>query len=211
MKKLALAAMIGLISASAFAAQGDILARFRVINVNPDVSWDKAAAGRALNVNADVKDDTVPELDFTYMITNNIGAELILGTSRHKVTVNGESIGKVSVLPPTLTLQYHFAPDATFRPYAGVGINYTNFYNVGLAHDNLNVDRSSWGAALQVGADYAVTKDWFVNVDVKKLYIKTDVSTSKADFVGTGAPAGTKVGTLKIDPWVIGLGIGTKF
>ena len=206
MKKLALAAMIGLISASAFAAQGDILARFRVINVNPDVKWDNnnnAIPG----LNVDVKDDTVPELDFTYMITNNIGAELILGTSRHKVTANSGlgNIGKVSVLPPTLTLQYHFAPKATFRPYAGVGVNYTNFYNVGLLNNSLNVDRSSWGAALQVGADYAVTKDFFVNVDVKKLYIKTDVTGSRGDITGA------KLGTLKIDPWVIGLGIGTKF
>ncbi|HJV05899.1 MAG TPA: OmpW family outer membrane protein, partial [Chromobacteriaceae bacterium] len=130
MKKLALAAMIGLISASAFAAQGDILARFRVINVNPDVSTSNTSAAHSLglglsDLKTDVKDDTVPELDFTYMITNNIGAELILGTSRHKVDTTLGNIGKVSVLPPTLTLQYHFAPEATFRPYAGVGVNYT--------------------------------------------------------------------------------------
>ncbi|WP_312854381.1 OmpW/AlkL family protein [Paludibacterium denitrificans] len=109
------------------------------------------------------------------------------------------------MLPPTLTLQYHFAPEATFRPYAGVGVNYTQFYNVGLLNNQLNVDRSSWGPALQVGADYAVTKDIFVNFDVKKLYIKTDVNVSK------GALAGTKLGTLTLDPWVIGVGIGTKF
>jgi len=214
MKKLALAAAIGLISASAFADQGDIIARFRVINVNPSSSWSNAALGNTLGLKSvDVKDDTVPELDFTYMITNNIGTELILGTSRHDVTANAgtgdKSLGKVSTLPPTLTLQYHFAPQsATFRPYAGAGINYTRFYNAGLNAANLGVNadlqvkKNSYGPALQIGADIPVSKSFFINVDVKKIWMKTDVSL---------ASNGTQIGTLKIDPLVIGLGIGTKF
>ncbi|MCP1292084.1 MULTISPECIES: OmpW family protein [Chromobacterium] len=205
MKKLALAAMIGLVSASAFAAQGDILARFRVINVNPDASWSNSGVVSGLNV--DAKDSWAPEVDFTYMITNNIGAELILGTTRHEVTTNTfGSVGKVSVLPPTLTLQYHFAPDATFRPYVGAGINYTRFYNEGLkagSATDLSVKKNSWGPALQLGADYAINKNWFVNLDVKKIWIKTDVT---ADQLG-----GAKLGELKIDPWVFGIGFGTKF
>ncbi|MCS3805234.1 outer membrane protein [Chromobacterium alkanivorans] len=204
MKKLALAAMIGLVSASAFAAQGDILARFRVINVNPDASWSNSGTVAGLNV--DAKDAWAPEVDFTYMITNNIGAELILGTTRHEITTNLGSVGKVSVLPPTLTLQYHFMPDATFRPYVGAGINYTRFYNDGLkvgGVTNLSVKKNSWGPALQLGADYAINKNWFVNLDVKKIWIKTDVT---ADQLG-----GAKLGELKIDPWVFGIGFGTKF
>lgn len=78
MKKLALAAMIGMLSAGAFAAQGDILARFRVIDVDPSSSWDNSAVA---GLNVEGKSAVAPELDFTYMITNNIGAELILGTS----------------------------------------------------------------------------------------------------------------------------------
>ena len=117
MKKIALALCAGaaLASSAAMAAQGDILARFRVINVNPDV---KTTGLLNAPLSASVDDDTIPELDFTYMITNNVGAELILGTSRHSVTANrtalgggNGSIGKVSVLPPTLTLQYHFNPE----------------------------------------------------------------------------------------------------
>ena len=92
MKKLAIAAIAAALAAPAFAAQGDILARFRVINVNPDDSVNKTL--QALNVGVDSA--WAPELDFTYMITNNIGAELILGTTRHKVTAGGASLGKVS-------------------------------------------------------------------------------------------------------------------
>lgn len=204
MKKFALAALVAAMAAPAFAAQGDILARFRIIDVNPDSSWSNGPVGSTLGgFNVDADHAVVPEVDFTYMITNNIGAELILGTSRHKVKSNKlGDLGKVSVLPPTLTLQYHFAPEATFRPYVGAGINYTRFYNNDLkaGSDNLDIDKNSWGGALQIGADYAVNKDWFINADVKKIWLKTDVSLN-----------GANVGELKINPWVFGLGVGTKF
>ncbi|GGY18654.1 OmpW/AlkL family protein [Paludibacterium paludis] len=200
MKKLVFAVMAGLLSAGAFADQGDILARFRVINVNPDVSKDGALS----TLKTDVKDATVPEVDFTYMITNNIGAELILGTSRHEVTVNSgrTSLGKVSVLPPTLTLQYHFNPQGDFRPYVGAGINYTRFYSNDLkvGDQKLDLKNNSYGPALQVGFDYAINKSWYINVDVKKVDIKTDVKLN-----------GTKLGELKINPWIYGIGFGTKF
>jgi len=218
MKKLALAAAIGLISASAFADQGDIIARFRVIDVSPSTTWNNASLGNTLGLNVDAKSDTVPELDFTYMITNNIGAELILGTSRHTITGTATansaagqvSLGNVSVLPPTLTLQYHFAPQsATFRPYVGAGVNYTRFYDSGANAANLlgsntplNVKDNSFGPALQIGADFPISKNFFVNVDVKKIWIKTDVSV---------ASSGAELGTLHVDPYVFGLGIGTKF
>jgi len=197
MKKMTVALLAGLLSASAFADQGDILARFRIVDVAPVSSSNGTLGGHA-----SVKSDTIPELDFTYMITNNVGTELILGTSRHEVDLGGANLGKISVLPPTLTLQYHFTPQSTFRPYVGAGFNYTYFYSNGLKSGAtpVQVKSHSFGPAFQVGADYAITKDWFVNVDVKKLFISTDVSAG-----------GSSLGTLTINPWVYGVGIGTKF
>ncbi len=200
MKGKILLALLGTVMATgAMAAQGDFLVRGRIINVAPNDSADSTLG----TLGIDVKNDTVPELDFTYMITPNIGAELILGTSRHEVTSNGASLGKVSVLPPTLTVQYHFAPDATVRPYIGAGINYTRFYDVGLRAGgaNLDVKKNSFGAALQAGVDVAINKSWFVNFDVKKIFLSTDVSVKN----------GAKLGKLTIDPWVIGIGVGTRF
>ena len=112
--------------------------------------------------------------------------------------------GKTSLLPPTLTVQYHFMPKETFRPYVGAGLNYTRFYSTGLALNGtpLTVDQNSWGGALQAGFDVALDKKWFLNFDVKKVYIKTDVK-----FATTGA----FVSTLKLDPVIIGLGVGMKF
>jgi len=173
-------------------AADDWLIRARVINVAPDVSASLAGL--------DVDDQTTAELDFTYFINKNVGVELILATTRHEVTLNGASLGKVSVLPPTLTLQYHFNPDSTFKPYVGAGVNYTRFYNVGLG--TLDVDRNSWGGALQAGLDIALDKKSYLNFDVKKIYIKTDVKNT-----ATGA----HVSDLKIDPVVWGIGYGRRF
>lgn len=213
MKKLATALCVGaaLASSAAMAAQGDILARFRVVNVSPDVSVDKTLSV----LKADLKDDTIPELDFTYMITNNVGAELILGTSRHSVTANrtalgggNGSIGKVSVLPPTLTLQYHFNPEGAIRPYVGAGLNYTRFYRAGgLSTEvgGVSIKKNSFGPALQVGMDVPVAKNVFLNVDLKKIWIDTKASGN------SGAINGVDLGRLEINPLVFGVGVGMKF
>lgn len=197
MKKLAIAALATLLTSSAFAAQGDILARFRVTTVTPQTSVDKTLE----TLKVDVQDDTIPEVDFTYMVTNNVGVELILGTSKHSVTASGSEIATVKVLPPTLTLQYHLNPEGQFRPYVGAGVNYTRFYGFkDKSNLKLSVDKNSFGPALQAGVDLPLTKNVFLNLDVKKIWIKTKVKAGGAD-----------VGTLDINPLVTSVGIGTKF
>ena len=80
-------------------------------------------------------DTIVPELDITYFFTPNIAAELILGVTRNKVTGTGApataglDVGKAWLLPPTLTLQYHFTDFGAFKPYVGAGVNYTVFFD----------------------------------------------------------------------------------
>ncbi len=197
MKKALVSGALGAVMVAAGSAQAadEWLIRARVINVAPDVSSTLAGA--------DVNDQTTAELDFTYFINKNVGVELILATTRHEVTLNGTSLGKVSVLPPTVTVQYHFNPAGTFKPYVGAGLNYTRFYSVSLDRVlPLDVDRNSWGGALQAGFDIALDKSSYLNFDVKKIYIKTDVRNS-----ATGA----HVTDLKIDPVVWGIGYGRRF
>lgn len=164
--------------------------RVRAIGVAPDV--DSSLGG------IDVDTQYTGELDFTYFITPNIGVELILATTRHEVSLNGSSLGKVSALPPTLTLQYHFNPKGQISPYVGAGLNYTRFYNVDLP--GFNIDENSFGGALQAGVDIAVSKNGYINLDVKKIWIGTDVSSG-----------GSHVTNLDIDPWVYGIGYGFRF
>jgi outer membrane protein len=56
------------------------------------------------------------------------------------------------------------------------------------------------GLALGAGADWEIGKGLFLNVDVKKVQIRTDVKSS-----------GTKIGDLKIDPLLVGVGLGWRF
>ncbi|TCG05305.1 hypothetical protein BZM27_34705 [Paraburkholderia steynii] len=201
------AAGLALMTSHAFAADtdttsgihaGDVLVRLRAISIMPQVRTSDTLS--ALNV--DVNNAIVPEIDFTYMIRDNIGVELILGTSRHQLTSNLGDLGGVNVLPPTLLLQYHFNHQGQVRPYVGAGVNYTYFYNDGLhaGDQQISVKRSSFGPALQMGVDVQLTKSVFANVDVKKVWMKTDASLN-----------GASLGTLHIDPLIVGVGVGMKF
>lgn len=183
---------------TANADQGDILARVRAISIQPDVS-----AGGALGIlGTGVKNAVVPELDFVYMVRPSIGLELILATSRHQVTSNAGALGGVNVLPPTLLLQYYFNAAGKVRPYVGAGLNYTLFYNNGLhAGDTpVSIKNSSFGPALQIGMDVQVARNLFVNADIKKIWMRTDASAG-----------GASLGSLKIDPLVVGMGVGMRF
>jgi outer membrane protein len=150
----------------------------------------------------------IPELDISYYFNDNIAAELILGTTAASVQGKGSiaglgEIGKVWLLPPTLTLQYHFTNFGDFKPYVGAGINYTMFYNqdAGSA-DSLHV-KNTFGTALQAGIDYQIDEHWDFNVDVKKIFLepKFDVTVNGADLSGKA----------KINPWLIGTGFGYRF
>lgn len=197
---------------------GDWLVRGRVININPnDSSGTVSLNGIDQGTEGvSVQDDTVPELDITYMITPNWGMELILGYSKH--IVDGSKswgylgpVAETKVLPPTLTLQYHFRPQATFKPYVGLGVNYTYFFDEKIPSrsllsspgDSVNL-KSSWGLAVQAGFDYAINNDWFVNVDLK--YIDIDTT---ATYRNTAA--GSVSVSTDIDPIVFGIGIGRRF
>lgn len=178
---------------------GDILARVRAIGILPD----SHASGSVLpSLGVTVNNAIVPELDFTYMILDNVGVELILGMSRHQLTSNLGHLGGVNVLPPTLLLQYHFNHAGKVRPYVGAGINYTRFWNSSLNAGGtpISLKNHSVGPALQAGVDIQMTKNMFFNIDIKKIWMKTDTSL-----------AGTDLGTLHIDPLIVGVGVGVKF
>ncbi|MCW4470890.1 outer membrane beta-barrel protein [Flavobacterium sp. MFBS3-15] len=191
--------------------------RLRGVAVTPDESASIGIIGG----DASISSTFIPELDFTYFFTKNIAAELILGTSKHDVHTTGSDIsaiggpthtdvdlGSVYLLPPTLTLQYHFMPDSDFRPYAGAGINYTIFYGVDEGNTIKDVEYdNAFGFALQAGLDYAINDKFFVNVDVKKIFLKTDVTVDASNLAdGLSIPA-----EVDINPWLFGFGVGMKF
>ena len=209
---------LGLTSFSAAAYEaGDWVVRGRLIHVdtNEDSSTIRTNGASNAGSGVNVTSDTVPELDITYMWTPHWGTELILGTTQHTVDGSGTlaSLGGIidtNVLPPTLTLQYHFKPNSNIRPYAGVGVNYTAFYDekvtggLDAANAKVKID-NSLGLAFQAGVDVDINKDWFVNFDVK--YIDIDTT---AHFKNTAVAARASV-DVDLQPWVFGIGIGTTF
>jgi len=182
-------------------------ARFRVISVIPNES----ATIDVIGGDVEISTAYVPELDFTYFFNENWSAELILGTTNHDVkavsTAAGDiELGDVWLLPPTLTLQYHFATEG-FRPYLGAGLNYTIFYgaDAGDVADNVSYDNSV-GIAFQGGFDIDLNEKWFLNFDAKYITLSTDATVDATTALG--ATVGADV---DINPLVIGFGFGMKF
>ncbi|MEW6639181.1 MAG: OmpW family protein [Pseudomonadota bacterium] len=164
----------------------------------------------------DINNQVIPELDISYFFTPNIAAELILGVTRHHITgtgaLGGLDIGKSWLLPPTLTLQYHFTNFGAFQPYVGAGVNYTVFFSqsaanvvspAGLAITSLSI-KNAPGLALQAGFDYMIDRHWGINVDVKKLFLRADYNAVVNNAI-------TVSGRATIDPWLIGGGVTYRF
>lgn len=217
MVKLAVAVAAVLGSSAAFAqqAEGNFMMRVRAVDVQWNDQSSDVRGNLGLKDNVVVDNKVIPEIDFTYFFTKNIAAELIL-TYPQKFDVkaksgalgtSGFSAGSFKGLPPTLTFQYHFAPEATFRPYVGAGFNYTLISDVKLnGLDNLtgqksHLSKSSFGGALQVGFDYKVGPNSYINFDIKKVYMSANLSV---DTLG-------KVSKLTLDPLLVGVGYGFKF
>ena len=196
-----LAAVTAFASAPAAAADGPWLVRVRAVNID-------SANGGSTNPDLDlsVNDKVIPEVDISYFFTPNIAAELILTyPQKHDVKSAGTKIGSLKHLPPTLTLQYHFDGMGAFKPYVGAGVNYTRFSSVKWdpavrAALDPSIDKDSFGFALQAGVDFEISKNVYLNLDIKKVQIRTDVKS-----------AGTKVGEFKVDPLLVGIGVGFRF
>lgn len=211
----ALLAGAGLAS-PAYAEKGDLLVRVRGIMVVPNEdSSGITPTFPAENVGVD--NSVMPEIDFTYMWSKHVGTELILATTKHSAsgrTGTTGSIGKLAstwVLPPTLTLQYHFAPDGAVRPYVGAGVNYTIFYSEKASQELENaVGKTSvhmspsFGYALQAGVDVPVSDRVFLNLDLKYIDINTTTRL-------TTTAIGTQSVRVHLDPLVIGVGVGMRF
>lgn len=218
-----------LLAASAFAgtaapamAEGNPwMLRGRVLSVIPDESAALSVGGARLAGDADISVSYVPEFDITYFFTDNIAAELILAVTPHdvkavNVTVPGAlnnasvNLGDVWLLPPTLTVQYHFRNGTKFKPYVGAGVNATFFFNEdeGPVADGIDYD-SSIGPALQAGFDYDLDGKeggWAINADVKKIWINTDVTVDFSTALGARVNA-----DVDINPLVVGVGLAYKY
>ena len=197
-KKTTKAAPVAVASSQGLA--GSWMVRARAIGVVPDESSTVTGATGT----ADFSNTIVPELDFSYFFTNNIAAELILATSKHTATLHGAGdtdLGSAWVLPPTLTVQYHFTDLSWAKPYVGAGVNYTMYYNEKAGALSKPDLQDAFGLALQAGVDVPIDDRWSWNLDVKKIFVDADATWN----------AGAISADVNLNPWVIGTGVGYRF
>ena len=173
-----------------------------------DLLWQNGQSNTVSTLNVKAENQIIPEFDVSYFFTKNIATELVL-TYPQKVNITygagNTNAGKISALPPSLLLQYHFTDLGAFKPYVGAGVNYTIFgnrSNFPTLNNSVQVDQSSIGAVGQIGADYFFDKNWGLNVDVKYATMSTNVTTVQG---------GTNLGKLTLNPWMPAVGVTYKF
>ncbi|MDJ0711340.1 MAG: OmpW family outer membrane protein [Woeseiaceae bacterium] len=156
---------------------------------------------------ANVDSGTSLVVNGTYFFTPNVGFEVLAAwpfSHDVKLAADGTKVGETKHLPPTFSLQYHFTTETNFRPYVGLGLNYTTFFDEettgALAGTSLSLD-DSFGVAAQVGADFDVSDNMFMNVDIRWINIETEADIPEV-------PLNFDV---EIDPMVYSITLGWKF
>lgn len=212
MKKLTVAALAlsTLLSGGAYAHEaGEFFLRAGSATVRPTEGAD-GTLGHLGGFN--VSNNTQLGLTFTYMATDNIGVELLAATPfRHKVGTKATGdVATVHHLPPTLMAQWYFGDSSSkLRPYVGVGVNYTTFFDNDVNENGKNTGisslslKDSWGAAGQVGMDYLINRDWLINMSVWYM----DIDTT-ADYKLGGVKQHDDI---RLDPWVFMFSAGYRF
>lgn len=181
--------------------------RVRALNLGPA---NKSDAFTALGTNfgkdaVHVSSKTFPEFDFSYSFSSKWSAELVLTyPQEHDVTLVGVGkIGKVTHLPPSLVAQYHFTvPKCPCEPYIGLGVNYTRITSAHLAvgATKLGIERDSFGCVFNIGADYKIGENLYLNLDYKRANIGFDVRAGSS-----------KLTTADLNPNLISVGLGMRF
>jgi len=157
-----------------------------------------------------VNDKWIPDLDVEYFFTPHWSSELVLTypqvqevTVEHSALGGPTAIGSFRHLPPTLTAKYNFLPDSDIRPYVGAGVNITLIYDDNLTVPTvgrLDLDHVSVGPAVQGGLDWKIAPHWFLNTDIKWAMLRSDIKFE-----------GTKISEARLDPLLLGVGIGYRF
>lgn len=170
---------------------------------------DKSDAFSALSINfpadaVSVQSKLIPEFDVNYVFNANWSAHVVLTIpQKHDVKLAG--VGKLGTfyhLPPHFMAVYHFGGTEAFKPYVGAGVNFTLIWNTKLTVANvpLALEHNSIGLSGQVGFDYDLGNGHYLNVDLKKTALRSDVSAG-----------GSRLTTAKLDPWIFSVGYGWKF
>ncbi len=196
-------AAIGLSAGSIFTVQADTPLIVRIGGHNVDPKSDNGSLA-ADTLQVEVDDALGLTLNFSYFLAPNVAIDVLGAVPfEHDISINGSKAGSTVHLPPTVSLQYHFAPKTSIDPFIGVGVNYTLFWEDKLDDPNTGLELDdSFGFAARIGADWSLGPEgrWVLTADLRYMDIDTDVSVNGAD-----------VGTVEIDPLAYGLALGYRY
>jgi outer membrane protein len=206
---LAVVALFAVGTPAAIAQSQSNIVKFAVTHYQPHSRTDGLhGIGVPPGADAEVADATTVILTYERLLTPNIGVEFVMGwppqikaTATGSVAFLGEVLSARN-LSPVLLLNYHFMPNEAFRPYIGIGVNYTRFVDIksSLASDVKMSD--STGLALQAGVEYSLNKHWDVFASIAKIDVKSKV-------VAVGANVLTA--TVDFRPITYSLGVTRRF
>ncbi|MBC8751026.1 MULTISPECIES: OmpW/AlkL family protein [Paraburkholderia] len=107
-------------------------------------------------------------------------------------------VGKSKPLSPVLELRYHFMrPDARFRPFVGMGINYTWFVDTHITNRQFlddscgpgcTTDSSlspSWNPTFKAGFNFALNKHLGINASVTYIPMSSTLTTDARTAAGS--------------------------
>jgi len=187
------------------------MVRALVTGVLPDTNATVRSGGAVIpGAGAEVSDEVIPATTLTYFFNDNIAVELFCCFAKHDLDGTGtiSGLGKLAdtwIFPPALTAQYHFNSGGKWKPYVGAGVQYIAFFDEGtgqnaLGATSVNFD-NAWGFTLQAGLDVSIGKGWYLNADVKKTWLDTNIN-----WAGTAVTASADV-----DPLIVSAGLGYRF
>ncbi|QHC35051.1 OmpW family protein [Komagataeibacter xylinus] len=210
--------------------KGDFMIRLSAVGVLPEDRDSRVwATAKAIGLNNTMLPGTrvkttnqvMPELTFEYFVTDNISLDLIATSTRHEVSAEGGSaleslthtsktdVGSAWVLPPTVTVAWHFRPHKRLNPYVGVGGTFMWFHNMNAAGNALGTTKLNsgftGGPSINAGVDYQLVGNWFFNFDVKQMFVRMHAWAENSD-------ESLKVKAHdSLDPTVVSAGIAYRF
>jgi outer membrane protein len=136
-----------------------------------------------------LNDNMELELALGYPPTHDVNAKIAASLPPHIVAFNGQKLAEVRQIAPTLFFNYKFGEaNSQWRPFVGIGVNYTNFdkrtstaANNALNGGPTDISLSdSWGLAGQVGVSYRINDRWSITGAVATARVKSKLTTTTA-------------------------------
>ncbi len=134
--------------------------------------------------------------------------------------LNGQTAARLTFIAPTVYLNRHFgAPDARWRPYVGLGLNYTKYKVKSTpVNDALNLGATlvtqsdSVALAAQAGVNYWVNDALFISASVSTMRLKTQLTSITTYDIASLTTLGlARSATVRAQPVFINVAVGSTF